>query len=73
MGQLTCDHPIIGLIGSTAKLDMTDQILGHPRGDYPKVQRGIEPTRSADLPDSGRDVVTLSQDRLSIRFVLSCR
>jgi hypothetical protein len=71
MGQLTFDRPIVGLIGSTAKLDMTDGVLGHPRGEYPKTQRGIEPTRPADLPDSGRDVVTLSQDRRTLSLDLS--
>ena len=71
MGQLTFDRPIVGLIGSTAKLDMTDDVLGHPRGEYPKTQRGIEPTRPDDLPDSGRDVVTLSQDRRTLSLDLS--
>jgi hypothetical protein len=71
MGQLTFDRPILGLIGSTAKLDMTDDVLGHPRGEYPKTQRGIEPTRPADLPDSGRGVVTLSQDRRTLSLDLS--
>ena len=71
MGQLTFDRPIVGLIGSTAKLDMTDDVLGHPRGESPKPQRGIEPTRPADLPDSGRDVVTLSPDRRTLSLDLS--
>jgi hypothetical protein len=71
MGQLTFDRPIVGLIGSTAKLDLTDDVLGHPRGEYSKTQRGIEPTRPADLPDSGRDVVTLSQDRRTLSLDLS--
>ena len=71
MGQLTFDRPIVGLIGSMAKLDMTDDVLGHPRGEYPETQRGIEPTRAADLPDSGRDVVTLSQDRRTLSLDLS--
>ena len=71
IGQLTFDRPIVGLIGSTAKLDMTDDVLGHPRGEYSKTRRGIEPTRPADLPDSGRDVVTLSQDRRTLSLDLS--
>ena len=49
----------------------TDELLGHPLGDYGGQRRGIEPTRPDDLPDSGRDHVILSQDRKTLSLDLS--
>ena len=49
----------------------TDELLGHPLGEYGENRRGIEPSRSNDLPDSGRDDVTLSQDRRTLSLDLS--
>ncbi len=71
IGQITFDRPIIGLIGGTSLLTKTDELLGHPLGEYGESRRGIEPSRSNDLPDSGRDDVTLSQDRRTLSLDLS--
>ena len=71
IGQITFDRPILGLIGGTSLLNSTDQTLGHPLGDYGDTRRGIEPTRPDDLPDSGRDNVTLSRDRRTLSLDLS--
>ena len=71
IGQITFDRPILGLIGGTTLLTSTDEQLGHPLGDYGDTRRGIEPTRPEDLPDSGRDNVTLSRDRRTLSLDLS--
>lgn len=71
IGQITFDRPILGLIGGTNLLTSTDEQLGHPLGDYGDTRRGIEPTRPDDLPDSGRDNVTLSRDRRTLSLDLS--
>ena len=71
IGQITFDRPILGLIGRTTLLTMTDELLGHPLGNYGDTRRGIEPTRPDDLPDSGRDSVTLSRDRRTLSLDLS--
>ena len=71
IGQITFDRPILGLIGGTTHLIRTDELLGHPLGDYGDTRRGIEPTRPDDLPDSGRDNVTLSEDRRTLSLDLS--
>lgn len=71
IGQITFDKPIIGLIGGTKKLRETDDQLGHLRGDYGNLRRGIEPPKSADSADSGRDVVILSGDRRTLSLDLS--
>lgn len=71
IGQITFDRPILGLIGGTFHLTSTDEPLGHPLGDYGDTRRGIEPTRPNDLPDSGRDNVTLSRDRRTLSLDLS--
>ena len=71
IGQITFDRPIIGLIGGTALLNKSDELLGHPLGNYGDNRRGIEPSRSDDLPDSGRDDVTLSRDRRTLSLDLS--
>ena len=71
IGQLTFDRPILGLIGGTSQLIRTDELLGHPRGNYGDTRRGIEPTRLDDQPDSGRDNVTLSDDRRTLSLDLS--
>ena len=71
IGQVTFDKPIIGLIASSTNLSETDSRLGHPRGDYVKTRRGIEPPRPTDPPDSGRDIVVLSYDRRTLSLDLS--
>lgn len=71
IGQLTFDRPIVGLIGGTALLNRTDELLGHPLGSYGVDGRGIEPFRPEDEPDSGRDSVTLSVDRRTLSLDLS--
>lgn len=71
IGQITFDRPILGLIGGTSQLIRTDETLGHQLGDYGDTRRGIEPTRPDDRPDSGRDNVTLSQDRRTLSLDLS--
>ena len=71
IGQITFDRPILGLIGGTTHLIRTGELLGHPLGDYGDTRRGIEPTRPDDLPDSGRDNVTLSEDRRTLSLDLS--
>ena len=71
IGQITFDRPILGLIGGTTLLNRTDRLLGHPFGDYGDSRRGIEPFRPDDQPDSGRDHVTLSQDRRTLSLDLS--
>lgn len=71
ISQVTFDSTIIGLIASSKKLDATDELLGHPRGNYVKTRRGIEPPRSTDPPDSGRDIVVLSTDRRTLSLDLS--
>jgi len=71
IGQITFNRPILGLIGGTAQLISTDELLGHPRGNYGNTRRGIEPARPDDQPDSGRDNVTLSIDRRTLSLDLS--
>ncbi len=71
IGQITFDRPILGLIGRTTLLTMTDELLGHPLGNYGDTRRGIEPTRPDDVPDSGRDSVALSRDRRTLSLDLS--
>ncbi len=71
IGQITFDRPIIGLIGGTSLLTKTDELLGHPLGEYGENRRGIEPSRSDDSPNSGRDDVTLSRDRRTLSLDLS--
>ncbi len=71
IGQITFDRPILGLIGRTTLLTRTDELLGHPLGNYGDTRRGIEPTRPDDLPDSGRDSVTLSRGRRTLSLDLS--
>jgi hypothetical protein len=71
IGQLTFDKPVIGLIGGTKKLRETDDLLGHPHGDYGNLRRGIEPPRLTDSADPGRDVVILSDDRRTLSLDLS--
>ena len=71
IGQITIDRPILGLIGRTTLLTRTDELLGHPLGNYGKARRGIEPPRPEDLSDSGRDIVTLSRDRRTLSLDLS--
>lgn len=71
IGQITFDRPILGLIGGNTHLIRTDELLGHPLGDYGDRRRGIEPTRPEDLPDSGRDNVALSRDRRTLSLDLS--
>ncbi len=71
IGQIIFDKPILGLIGGTKLLTRTDELLGHPRGNYGNTRRGIEPTRPDDHPDSGRDNVTLSEDRRTLSLDLS--
>ena len=71
IGQITFDRPILGLIGKTMLLNRTDELLGHPLGNYGDSRRGIEPSRPDDLPDSGRDNVTLSRDRRTLSLDLS--
>ncbi|MDP6720433.1 MAG: FecR domain-containing protein, partial [Pirellulaceae bacterium] len=51
IGQITFDRPILGLIAKTTLLTRTDELLGHPLGDYGDTQRGIEPTRPDDMAD----------------------
>ena len=70
IGQITFDRPILGLIGKTTLLTGTDELLGHSLGNYGDTLRGIEPTRPDDLPDSGRDKVTLSRDRRTLSLDL---
>ena len=71
IGQITFDRPILGLIGRTTLLTRTDELFGHPLGNYGKARRGIEPPRPEDLSDSGRDFVTLSLDRHTLSLDLS--
>ena len=71
IGQITFDRPVLGLIGRTTLLNQTDELLGHPLGDYGETRRGIEPSRPDDQPDSGRDSVTLSRDRRTLSLDLS--
>jgi hypothetical protein len=71
IGQITFDRPILGLIGGTKQLIGTDNLLGHPLGDYRGTKRGIEPARPDDLPESGRDNVTLSRDRMTLSLDLA--
>ncbi len=71
IGQITFNRPILGLIGGTTQLNSTDELLGHPRGNYGNTRRGIEPARPDDQPDSGRDNVTLSNDRRTLSLDLS--
>ena len=71
IGQVTFDRPVVGLIASSTKLNETDDLLGHPHGDYVKVRRGIEPPRSTVPRELGRDVVILSPDRRTLSIDLS--
>ena len=63
-------QPVCGSSRS-ALLTGADETLGYPLGDYGETRRGIEPTRPDDLPDSGRDNVTLSRDRRTLSPDLS--
>ncbi len=71
MGQVTFDRPIVGLIARSSKLNATDDLLGHPRGDYVKTRRGIEPPRPKDREHAERDVVILSENRRTLSVDLS--
>lgn len=71
IGQITFDRPILGLIVRTTKLNATDKLLGHPRGDYGNTRRGIEPPRPDEALETGRDLVTLSDDRRTLSLDLS--
>jgi hypothetical protein len=71
MGQVTFDAPVLGLIASSNKLSSTDDLLGHPKGNYVKTRRGIEPPRSTDKAGTPRDVVILSDDRRTLSVDLS--
>ena len=71
IGQITFDRPILGLIGGAKLLTRTDELLGHPLGNYGNTGRGIEPTRPDGPLDSGRDNVTLSGDRRTLSLDLS--
>ena len=73
IGQITFDRPILGLIGGANLLIKTDELLGHPQGNYGDNRRGIEPKRPDDLPDAGRDNVILSRDRRTLSLDLSAR
>lgn len=71
MGQVIFDRSVLGLITRSSKLNMTDKLLGHPRADYVKTRRGIEPPRPKDKGDVERDVVILSEDRRTLSVDLS--
>ena len=71
IGQITFDRPVLGLIAVSARLNATDELLGHPLGDYGNTPRGIEPSRTEDSTESGRDVVILSADRRTLSLDLS--
>ncbi|QDT62550.1 hypothetical protein SV7mr_50980 [Stieleria bergensis] len=46
-------------------------LLGNPLGNYSKMPRGIEPLRTSDTANNGRDVVILSEDRRTLSLDLS--
>lgn len=66
-GSITFAHPVLGIIADSARLDATDDTLGHPRITYrDKPRRGIERSRKP----GGRDVVRISRDRRRVYFNL---
>ncbi|MBT5169894.1 MAG: hypothetical protein HOL92_15655, partial [Opitutales bacterium] len=66
LGQITFDHPILGLIASSRKLESTDAALGHPDASYGNKRRGIEPPRREDGPRDDRDILILGADRRTL-------
>lgn len=71
IGQITFDQPVLGLIAVSQRLLATDELLGNPLGNYSKMPRGIEPLRTSDTANNGRDVVILSEDRRTLSLDLS--
>ncbi|MBM79779.1 MAG: hypothetical protein CMJ78_04210 [Planctomycetaceae bacterium] len=71
IGQVTFDQRILGLIVKTTKLIASDDLLGHPHGDYGNSLRGIEPMRPDDPPNLQRDLVILSENRRTLSLDLS--
>lgn len=67
-GQITFDRPIVGLIASGRKLLETDAALGHPRGDYGSLPRGLEPPRAdtVEAESEGKDIVILAADQRTL-------
>ena len=63
-GQITFSRPILGLIASGKKLLATDAALGHPKGDYGNLPRGIEPPK--ENASSGKDSLVLAADQRTL-------
>lgn len=66
-GSITFAHPVLGIISDSARLEATDDILGHPRITYvDKPRRGIEKWKKPEE----RDVVRISRDGRRVYFNL---
>ena len=66
-GSITFAQPVIGIISDSARLQQTDDTLGHPRVAYrDKPRRGIERSKKP----GERDVVRISRDGRRVYFNL---
>lgn len=70
VGQITFEHPILGLVLTSNGLFKTDATLGHPNGDYDAKWRGVESSRE---PGGGldRDTVILTANRKTLILSLA--
>ena len=66
-GSITFAQPVVGIISDSARLQQTDDALGHPRVTYrDKPRRGIENWKKSGV----RDVVRISRDGRRVYFNL---
>lgn len=69
-GSVTFPHPILGVIAAGKHLLQTDRLLGHPETAYGDIRsRGLD----SNLRDNTYDIVTLSEDRLTLDLSFSVR
>lgn len=69
-GSVTFPRPILGVIAAGKQLLYTDRLLGHPETAYGDIRsRGLD----SNLRDNTYDIVTLSEDRLTLDLSFSVR
>lgn len=69
-GSVTFPHPILGVIAAGKHLLQTDRLLGHPETAYGDIRsRGLD----SNLRGDTYDIVTLSEDRLTLDLSFSVR
>ncbi|MCZ7632981.1 MAG: PEP-CTERM sorting domain-containing protein [Phycisphaerales bacterium] len=65
-GYVVFDQPILGVLITTASMNGTDGILGHPG----ITQYGTHPGRRLELPPGSLDTFEISGDRMRLDFTL---